>query len=211
MASGGDVPFAQLLNEPTYKYTLIASKAMTDIVIHCPPTSATTSTVPVEAHTYPFRSLPIITSHVHPCFVICHVGRIFADSTYLRMLLDYKRNNEDFKLVFMECLRRYNKWIGCVIPLDSPFYGLLKTSEMDFAIRYGLTPLLGRLDRTSHVNAVRWRNKRRTVQEHIARYSSSHRRQKPEEDDEFLDVTDFVHGWVASIQGQTFTAADNPV
>ncbi|KAG5634260.1 hypothetical protein DXG03_006041 [Asterophora parasitica] len=196
--------------EPSYKYTLIASQAMTDIVIHCPPTSAITQTA-AEAHTYPFRSLPIITSHVHPCFVICHVGRIVGRPGYMDMLMDYELNNQDFSPVFLECLRCYHQWLMRVIPLDSPFYGLRKTSEMDFAIRYGLTPLLGRLDRSSYLTAVRWRNKRRAVQEHIARYSSSHRRQKPEEDDESLDVTDFVHGWVASMQGQKFQAVDNPV
>jgi hypothetical protein len=66
----------QRTNNVRYNYTLIASTKTDGYPLHRLPFPAQ----PGESQEavnflYPFSSFPVLQSHVHPCFVICHMGR----------------------------------------------------------------------------------------------------------------------------------------
>ncbi|KII94191.1 hypothetical protein PLICRDRAFT_695227 [Plicaturopsis crispa FD-325 SS-3] len=65
----------------TYEYTLIAKKTMAQNTIRRAQLDAAASDQHVD-HTYPFRTLGLIKSHINPCFVIWNAGKKLSMGLY---------------------------------------------------------------------------------------------------------------------------------
>jgi hypothetical protein len=66
----------QRTNNVCYKYTLIASPQTDGYPLHRLPFPAQHGESQEAVNfSYPFADFPVLQSHVHPCFAICHAGR----------------------------------------------------------------------------------------------------------------------------------------
>ncbi|KII84836.1 hypothetical protein PLICRDRAFT_45638 [Plicaturopsis crispa FD-325 SS-3] len=64
-----------------YEYTLIAKKTMVQHTIHRAQLDGAASDQDV-AHTYPFRTLGLIKSHINPCFALWNAGKKIAKGMF---------------------------------------------------------------------------------------------------------------------------------
>ncbi|KAG5652686.1 hypothetical protein H0H81_004123 [Sphagnurus paluster] len=147
-----DKPIWNAINEKAYEYTLAASKRIETHTIYrlssASDDKSSLDPAQLETHTHPFHTLPTITSHVHPLFVICHVGRTLASPGYFRNRNSYwsdMKSNTRFNL----CMRLFRKWTQEPIVFTSPFYRLPAAKDQ--------REIPGRLDVVSFREAARQR------------------------------------------------------
>ncbi|KAG5644902.1 hypothetical protein DXG03_007454 [Asterophora parasitica] len=189
--------FFQMINEPTYKYTLVPFKDMADMTIHAMPTGSTAESTQLETHNYPFETLPTIVSHVHPCFVVCRAGRIYSQPDSLSFIIGYHSLLEIWRPLFYQSLQIYFAWVEQSVPRNSPFYRLPRTPVKELSVRNGVSEPTGRLDQVGYLDAVRQRKNHQALQKYLKRHSSSGSKIS-------------VQAWVESIESQAFARADNP-
>ena len=93
----------QLLQEPYYRYTVVALNDMASVPITCHITDDTGVTT-AQTHSFPYPHLGFIPSHLHPHYVIFHAAR-----TVLKFLV-YREQYPKYKAIFGNVLFCYASW-----------------------------------------------------------------------------------------------------
>ncbi|KAG6807886.1 hypothetical protein H0H92_006112 [Tricholoma furcatifolium] len=88
-----------------------------------PPTKAN----PVTLHYYPFSTLPIITSHVRPHYVIYDLGKKLAKHAFGKDEFEHMLGRENGSTISFACLRIYRQWMDTKLP--ETFKGPLRTAK----------------------------------------------------------------------------------
>ncbi|KAG5637585.1 hypothetical protein H0H81_004036 [Sphagnurus paluster] len=193
-----DKPIWNAINETTYEYTLAASERIEAHTIYrLPSTSIDKPSLDpsqLETHAYPFHTLPTITSHVHPLFVICHVGRTLASPGYA-----YNRNSywsdEKSNIRFNLCMLLFRQWAEDPIKFTSPFYRLPVAKDKD------VREISRRLDAASFVEAVR---QREAYALHLRQKKERAKLQRSTPGFERDERKRLVDEWVRSLDSEVF-------
>ncbi|KAG5652684.1 hypothetical protein H0H81_004121 [Sphagnurus paluster] len=193
-----DKPIWNAIDETTYEYTLAASKRIETHTIYrlssASDDKSSLDPAQLETHTHPFHTLPTITSHVHPLFVICHVGRTLASPGYAWNRDSYwsdAKSNARFNL----CMRLFRKWTQEPIVITSPFYRSPAATD-DY-----LPERPGRLDVVSFGETVR---QRKAYALHLRQKKERARLQRLTPGLEKEERKRLVSDWVQRLDGQVF-------
>jgi hypothetical protein len=214
----------QRANNVRYNYTLIASTKTNGYPLHRLPFPAP----PGESqeavnYLYPFSSFPVLQSHVHPCFAICHAGRFTKEQD---KFFPGTRTDLYFRLTKVNAT--YIEWTTATLSdefLEDP----LPTDRDDHAGDDETHP--NRVDGAGHRRSDRLQNKKNRQGSPSEGRGGKKRRSDNQRDchgdtrhedsrglralkaenchpHTYKRKREFVRDWVSSVIGQTFAEDD---
>jgi len=219
----------QRTNNVCYKYTLIASPKTDGYPLHRLPFPA----LPGESQEavnflYPFSSFPVLQSHVHPCFAICHAGR-FKPNVEQYVL----STSKDLYFRLSKVLFTYARWMSTRPSVEFLNNPRLPTDRDD---RTGDDEThSNRADDTSNRRSARLQNKNNRQGSPLEGRGGKKRQRSNNQRDCHDDTRhedprglralkaenthphtykrkrEFVRDWVSSVVGQTFVEDDTLV
>lgn len=108
-----------------YKYQLIATKDLAAyplVRLHPPHPSLPEVCPGIELYsTHPHKDFPVLESHVHPCFVICHAGQ------FTELLNAYRSLGDEIFARLATMISLYHKWMK--VRPDESFYQQLAAND----------------------------------------------------------------------------------
>ncbi|KAG6818826.1 hypothetical protein H0H93_001296 [Arthromyces matolae] len=127
------------INEPFYNYTLMTASPVPDpnpmremsLTLHESPNDNTCMPHPFTSayFVHPFDTVPQLSSHVHPRFVICYLGHLFR--SFLRHKFSYTmRDNVPRRPIVHAVMEIFFSWIQD-IPSRSRFFSTMLTPSTD--------------------------------------------------------------------------------
>ncbi|KAF8151610.1 hypothetical protein B0H34DRAFT_810645 [Crassisporium funariophilum] len=121
-----DQEFEELVKEETYKYTFVPGRKMTAFVMsrYKEPMQCTQQAGPNDflLYRYPFDDFPIITSHVHPRYVICNIGlKTLSAQTFPDFFSHESTISTHNKRMIEKASQVFRKWTED-IPADPDFH-----------------------------------------------------------------------------------------
>jgi len=215
----------QRTNNVRYNYTLIASTKTNGYPLHRLPFPA----VPGESQEavnflYPFSSFPVLQSHIHPCFAICHAGRFTKEQDNF-----ISSTRSDLYIRLTKVNATYSRWISAELS-DEFFEDPLPTDRDDRAGDDETHP--NRAEGAGHRRSDRLQNKKNRQGSPSAgrggktrQRSDNHHGDTRHEDSRGLRALkaeihqphtykrkrEFIRDWVSSVIGQTFVEGDTLV